>query len=144
MHFNTYTLTSTIRICACWLYPATTLLHRKRNILIFFCLSIVLMIVMRPLLQLAAQPFVNFANGSEAILNYTGSQIKDLERAVYGFVDLEKIIQNYREAYPKHFDDIIALIRQSDFDDIEKDPNQSVLNGGGSSIWALKRIIGKY
>jgi len=102
------------------------------------------MIVMRPLLQLAAQPFVNFANGSEAILNYTGSQIKDLERAVYGFVDLEKIIQNYREAYPKHFDDIIALIRQSDFDDIEKDPNQSVLNGGGSSIWALKRIIGKY
>jgi hypothetical protein len=144
MQLYTAILTSTIRMCAYWFYPATTLLHRKRNILIFFCVSIVLMIAMRPLLQLAAQPFVNFANGSEAILNYTGSQIKDLERAAYGFVDLEKIIQNYREAYPKHFDDIITLIRQSDFDDIEKDPNQSVLNGGGSSIWALKRIIGKY
>jgi len=144
MQLNIAILSSTIRICAYWLYPATTLLHRKRNIAIFFSMSIVLMIMLRPILQLVVQPFISFANGSEAVLNSAGSEIKNLERAVFGVVDLEDIVQNYRQAYPKHFDEIIDLIRQSDFDNINRDPSQSVLNGRGSSIWALKRIISKY
>ena len=154
MHLNTVILTSAIRICAYWFYPAATLLHRKKNILIFFCLSIalIIMIIMRPILQLAVQPFYNFANGSVAALNDTGSQINNLERAVSGFVDLDNIVKNYHNAYPENFNEIIILIRQSNFKNIDSiDSNnpgqsaaQSVLNERGSSIWTLKRIISKY